>query len=271
MDGFIGKTAVVTGAASGIGLALARRCAAEGMRVVLADVEAAPLAAAAEALTASGAEVLALRCDVSDPSSVDALAVGTLERFGAVHLLFNNAGVSAAGPVWEAPLAEWDWVLGVNLMGVVHGLRAFVPIMLRQEGEGHIINTASMAGLVASAGMGVYNTSKSAVIAISETLQRDLAEAEARIGVSVLCPGWVQSRILASGRNRPLDAGASPPPDARTRALVKQIREWVDAGLPADEVAGIVFNAIRARRFYILTHPTWKRMIEKRVRGILDS
>lgn len=271
MDTFIGRVAVVTGAASGIGLALARRCAAEGMRVVLADVEAAPLAAAAEALTASGAELLAQRCDVSDPASVDALAVATLERFGAVHLLFNNAGVSAAGPVWEAPLAEWDWVLGVNLMGVVHGLRAFVPIMLRQEGEGHIINTASMAGLVAGAGMGVYNASKSAVVAISETLQRDLTDVNARIGVSVLCPGWVQSRIVASGRNRPFDVSSSPVPDPRTRALTQQIRAWVDAGLPAEEVAGIVFDAIRARRFYILTHPTWKRMVEQRMRGILDS
>jgi NAD(P)-dependent dehydrogenase (short-subunit alcohol dehydrogenase family) len=271
MDTFIGRVAVVTGAASGIGLALARRCAAEGMRVVLADVEAAPLAAAAEALTASGAELLAQRCDVSDPASVDALAVATQERFGAVHLLFNNAGVSAAGPVWEAPLAEWNWVMGVNVMGVVHGLRAFVPIMLRQEGEGHIINTASMAGLVAGAGMGVYNASKSAVVAISETLQRDLTDVNARIGVSVLCPGWVQSRIVASGRNRPFDVSSSPVPDPRTRALTQQIRAWVDAGLPAEEVAGIVFDAIRQRRFYILTHPTWKRMVEKRMRGILDS
>ena len=271
MDTFNGRVAVVTGAASGIGLALARRCATEGMRVVLADVEAAPLAAAAEALAASGVEILAQRCDVSDQAAVDALAGATLERFGAVHLLFNNAGVSVAGPIWEAPLAEWNWVMGVNVMGVVHGLRAFMPIMLRQGGEGHIVNTASMAGLVAGAGMGVYNASKFAVVGLSETLQRDLAEIEARIGVSVLCPGWMQSRILASGRNRPFDASASPPPDPRTRALTKQIGAWVDAGLPAADVAELVFDAIRQRRFYILTHPTWKRMIEKRMRGILGA
>lgn len=271
MNSFAGKVAVVTGAASGIGLALARRCAMEGMRVVLADVEGVPLAAAGAALAEGGCETLAIRCDVSDGAAVDALAVATMARFGGAHLLFNNAGVSGAGPIWEVPESEWRWVLGVNLMGVIHGVRAFTPLMLRQAETCHIVNTASMAGLVAGAGMGAYSVSKYGVVALSETLQRDLLEAGADIGVTVLCPGWVRTQIVDSHRNRPAGTGEDRAHDPRTRALAKQIRAWVNGGLSPDEVASVTFDAIRARRLYALTHPAWKRMIEKRMRGILDS
>ena len=203
MDDLVGKVAVVTGAASGIGRALAERSAQEGMKVVLADVEERALSAVASEMAGAGADVLAARTDVSRSADVEALAEQTVARYGAAHLLFNNAGVHGGGTVWQSTIADWRWVLGVNLWGVIHGLRAFVPIMLEQDTDCHIVNTGSTAGLMATPGWGVYGASKAAIISVTETHQYELMMREAKIGVSVLCPGGVKTRLLEAERNRP--------------------------------------------------------------------
>jgi NAD(P)-dependent dehydrogenase (short-subunit alcohol dehydrogenase family) len=263
---FQGKVAVVTGAASGIGRALAERCAREGMRTVLADVEQEPLAQAAARLKAAGATVLAVRTDVSRAPEVEVLARTTLEAFGAVHLLCNNAGVAADAAVWETSLTEWEWVLGVNLWGVIHGVRAFVPHMLAQDTPCHVVNTASMAGLIAGPGIGAYKVAKHGVVALSETLYHDLAERGAQVGVSVLCPGIVNTRILESARNRPAEVGA-PPAGPRWDAL----RQLVPAGMPPAQVADAVFAAVREGRFYVLTHPEGKEAVRARLEDVLQD
>jgi NAD(P)-dependent dehydrogenase (short-subunit alcohol dehydrogenase family) len=203
MKDFQGKVAVVTGAASGIGRALAGKSAQEGMKVVLADVEERALKQAEEELQASGAQVLAVRTDVSQADEVEALAQKTFDTYGAVHLLFNNAGVSAGTTVWESSLADWQWVLGVNLWGVIHGIHFFVPRMLAQDSEGHIVNTASGFGLVSSSGAGIYKVSKHGIVTLSETLALELAARGAKLKASVLCPSFVSTRIMDAERNRP--------------------------------------------------------------------
>ncbi|CAN5695006.1 SDR family NAD(P)-dependent oxidoreductase [soil metagenome] len=272
MEQLAGKVAVVTGAASGIGRALVDRFAAEGMRVVLADIEAGPLEAATAEIGATGAEVLAVRTDVSDGDQVDALAAATLERFGSVDVVCNNAGVGAGGIMWELTTADWEWVLGVNLWGVIHGIRAFVPHLVAQ-GSGNVVNTASMAGLTSPPVMGPYNASKHAVVTISETLHADLAvQGASGVGVSVLCPGWVRTRINESGRNRPAALTGSPATDALPvdlDAMSGVLGAVLATGLPPDDGAAHVVDAIRAERFYILTHPEWKPMIQHRVDQIV--
>ncbi len=203
MKDFQDKVAVVTGAASGIGRALAEKSAQEGMKVVLADVEESALKQAEEELKASGAQVLAVRTDVSQAAEVEVLAQKTFDTYGAVHLLFNNAGVAAGTTVWESSLADWQWVLGVNLWGVIHGIHFFVPRMLAQDTEGHIVNTASSAGLVSSSGLGIYKVSKHGVVTLSETMALELAARGAKLKASVLCPEWVNTRITDAERNRP--------------------------------------------------------------------
>ena len=198
MNEFNGKVAVITGAASGIGRALADRCVHEGMKAVLADVEVDALAKTEASLKASGATVLAVQTDVSQARDVAALAEKTVEAFGAVHLLCNNAGVGTEAAVWESTLEEWEWVMGVNLWGVIHGVRTFVPVMLAQDTECHIVNTASMAGLISGPGLGAYKVTKHAVVSLSETLHHELGERGAKIRVSVLCPGIVNTRIMES-------------------------------------------------------------------------
>ena len=270
MNEFPGKVAVITGAASGIGRAIAVRAAHEGMRLVLADIEAGPLEQTAAALRATGAEVLAVPTDVSRAEEVAALAERTVATYGAVHLLFNNAGVATGGPIWERPLAEWEWVMGVNLWGVVHGVRSFVPLMLAQEDSGYIVNTASIAGLVTAPALGIYTVTKHAVVALSEILAAELAQRDAHITVSVLCPSWVQTRIIEAGRNRPAiiqNAAASGDSDDLARSAA--IRQLVDSGLPPEQVAAEVFAAIREERFYILTHPESKEWIRRRMENIL--
>ena len=202
MEDLQGKVAVITGGASGIGRAVADRAVAEGMKIVLADIEQGPLEAAVDDLTGNGAEALGVVTDVSDAASVRALRDRALDRFGAVHLVHNNAGIGLGGPIWEVSEADWRWILGVNLWGVVHGVAAFTPLLIEQ-GEGHIVNTASIAGLIAAPFLGPYNATKQAVVAISETLYKDLQTVGAPVGVSVLCPGFVQTRIAESERNRP--------------------------------------------------------------------
>jgi NAD(P)-dependent dehydrogenase (short-subunit alcohol dehydrogenase family) len=270
MKEFKDKVAVITGAASGIGRALAERCVQEGMKAVLADVEVDALTKTEASLKASGATVLAVRTDVSQARDVEALAQKALEAFGAVHLLCNNAGVATLGSLWESTLAEWEWVLGVNLWGVIHGVRVFVPLMLAQDTECHLINTASLSGLLSASGVGAYNVTKHGVVTLSETLHRELAERGAKVKVSVLCPGVVQTRILESARNRPGPLPTEPPrraDDDRWEAL----RQLVQTGMPPAQVADAVFEAIRNDRFYILTHPEGKEYIRLRMEDILQE
>jgi NAD(P)-dependent dehydrogenase (short-subunit alcohol dehydrogenase family) len=274
---------VVTGAASGIGLGLATRLAAEGMRVVLADVEAPALTAAARTLANAGGDVLPMVTDVSDLAAVEALREAALDRYGAVHLLCNNAGVGGPhGPIWECPPGEWDWVLGVNLGGVINGLRAFMPVLLRQDAA-HVLNTSSIFGVFAGA-LGPYGISKHAVTALTETLYFNLrATGAAWVGVSVLCPGAVRTNFGTSARNRP--AWADPPlsPGGATsrtpreaaseeeRASAEQFNRLSALGASPAEVADIVIAGIRAGRFYILTSQNRNGAVTRRAREILDG
>lgn len=261
-----GKVAVVTGAASGIGRAVAERLVVAGMRVVLADIEAGPLSTAEAELRADGHDVLAVPTDVSDGASVEALRDRALDAFGAVHLVHNNAGVGGGGLAWTLTEADWRWVLGPNLWGVIHGVRVFVPLLVEQ-GEGHLVNTASIAGLTSPPFMAPYNVSKHAVVALSETLYGDLKVAGSTVGVSVLCPGWVRTRIHESNRNRP-DAGA---PDPLTEAGQQLLGQFVTSGLDPAVVADAVHDAVVQDRFYILTHPAMTSAVEARVRAIVDG
>jgi NAD(P)-dependent dehydrogenase (short-subunit alcohol dehydrogenase family) len=266
--------AVVTGAASGIGRGLAERCAREGMRVVLADVEETSLAQAERELKDAGAEVMAVRTDVSKAEDVEALARRTLEAFGAAHLLFNNAGVGAGTTVWESTLEDWRWTLGVNLWGVIHGVRAFVPVMLEQGDECHVVNTASMAGLVSGPALGVYKVTKHAVVSLSETLFCELAVMGAKVKVSVLCPAGVNTRVMECERNRPAElqnASASESAHPAVAQAEEMLRRLVEAGMSPSEVAEKVFDAIRGERFYILTHDDWKQHVGKRMDDILQD
>jgi NAD(P)-dependent dehydrogenase (short-subunit alcohol dehydrogenase family) len=264
------RVAVVTGAASGIGYALAERFADEGMRVVLADVEDQALARASESLNARGATTLAVRTDVSQAGDVEALADATLTRFGAVHVLCNNAGVGGdAAPTWELPLETWRWVLEVNFWGVVHGVRTFVPIMLRQDTEGHIVNTASMAGLLSMPLLSPYHATKFAVVSLTESLHYELALANAKLGTSVLCPGFVRTNIMDSARNRPEHLRAALPTAEASQALLGAFQSVVAAGIPPSVVAERVVEAIREKRFYIFPHPEMLVAVRARMETLL--
>jgi NAD(P)-dependent dehydrogenase (short-subunit alcohol dehydrogenase family) len=269
MDNFRGKVAVITGAASGIGRALAEHAAREGMKVVLADIEEPALAETAETLKASGAAVLPVQTDVSQAEEVEALARKAWEAFGAVHLLCNNAGVAATGSVWESAREDWEWVLGVNLWGVLHGLRSFVPRMLEQDVECHVVNTASVAGLLCPPGLGAYNVSKHGVVALTETLYYELAQRQTKVKVSVLCPGFVNTRIHDAARNRPSALRVEQPWSEEQEAIQASIQARLEAGMPPAEVASHVFAAIREGKFYILTHPEFKEALRTRMGDIL--
>ena len=261
-----GKVAVITGAGSGIGRELAWACARKGARVVLADIDEAGVAETARHVATDSLQV---RCDVSRPDELERLADRTYETFGATHLLVNNAGVAVCGPAWAATLDDWKWVLDINLMGVVHGIRAFVPRMLAQGQEGHVVNTASVAGLLSLPGSAVYCVSKHAVVTLSECLHHDLRVAGSRIGVSVLCPAFVNTGIAQSQRNRPAALAetnplAAPYEDAMRRAVA--------AGrLSAADVASITLDAVQDGRFYVLPHPKIKNAIETRMHDILGE
>jgi len=271
MKDFRDKVAVVTGGASGIGRAMVDRFAAAGMAVVVADVEATALAAVERELGARGATVLAVRSDVSKAADVDALAAAALERFGGVHVLCNNAGVSVGGPMWEHTLDDWTWVLGVNLWGVIHGIRAFVPIMLRQNEPAHVVNTASLAGLSSTPFLGVYNATKHAVVTLSETLAQELALVGAPVHVSVLCPGFVQTKIADSHRNRPADL-ADGAQRLRPAEFEEAIRSAIATGIAPAAVADLVFAAVRDETFYVLPHPELTAMrVRSRMEGILEN
>jgi NAD(P)-dependent dehydrogenase (short-subunit alcohol dehydrogenase family) len=260
-----GRTAVVTGGASGIGRALIQRFAREGANIVVADLDEAGMVTVAGEAQALGVKALAVRTDVADLAQVDALAARAFEAFGAVHVLCNNAGVAMWGGLESATHRDWQWVLGVNLWGVIHGVEAFVPRMIARGEPGHIVNTASMAGLIASKGLGVYNTSKYAVVGLSETLAKDLKPY--RIGVSVLCPLGVQTRIRESERNRP--AGLRNERDERAAPV-----ELIGRALAPETVADMVLAAIHANELYVITHDEsldpLRRRFERIERSILD-
>ena len=271
IEDLAGKVAVVTGAASGIGRATATAFAGQGMRVVLADIEEAGLEATAADLRAVGHTVLPVVVDVSDGESVEALAAQTVDEFGAVHVVHLNAGVAAGGPIWTLSEKDWAWVLGVNLWGVIHGIRSFVPRMIAGGEPGHIVNTASMAGLTSSAMMGAYNVSKHGVVTMSETLLRDLSMMGSKIGVSVLCPGWVNTGIGESGRNRPDELRNADGPNILEGGGASPLKAVLENGLQPDAVAAMVVDAVRTDRFYILTHPEWTPMIEQRMTDVLEG
>ncbi len=268
-----GKVAVVTGAASGIGRALAERFAAEGMKVVLADIEEGALRQAERDLKAAGAAVAARRTDVSRGEDLEALAKFAVDTFGAVHVLCNNAGVGVGGVTWQNTAKDWEWVLGVNLWGVIHGVRAFVPIMLAQGDECHIVNTASGAGLHTRPWLAMYCASKHAVVALSESLHHELALTGSKVKVSVLCPAVVNTRIGESGRNRPEDLrneadGGNP---AQMQAMEQAFRALLATGLPPSDVASAVVEAIREERFYIITHDETRARVRARMEDIVEG
>ncbi|MES2071680.1 MAG: SDR family oxidoreductase [Pseudomonadota bacterium] len=276
MKNFKDRVAVITGGASGFGREFANIGARLGMKLVLADVQQDALDKAKAELEAQGAQVLAMRCDVRHPAEVQALADATMQRFGAVHLVFNNAGVGSGGLVWENTQADWEWVLGVNLWGVIHGVRIFTKLMLEcaktDPGyEGHIVNTASMAGLLNAPTMGVYNVSKHAVVSLSETLYQDLKLVEAPIGASVLCPYFVPTGISQSQRNRPDDVAAAAP-TASQRAAQAMGEKAVSSGkVSAVDVAEMTFNAIRDEQFYIYSHPGALGNVQERMEAIITQ
>jgi len=273
MKNYQGKTAVITGAASGFGLEVARTAAARGMNLVLCDVQSDALEEAAAEF--EGHPVLARRVDVSRAAEMEALAAAVQQRFGAPHFVFNNAGVGSGGLVWENTVADWDWVLGVNVMGVVHGVRLFTPMMLAAAAadptyEGHIINTASMAGMLNAPNMGIYNVSKHAVVALSETLYQDLTLVTEQIHCSVLCPFFVPTGIAQSHRNRPAEAASSKPTKAQLISQAMSAKAVSSGKLTAADVAAMVFAAADAEQFYVFSHPKSLAGVQTRLEDVMQ-
>ncbi|HYF58687.1 MAG TPA: SDR family oxidoreductase [Burkholderiaceae bacterium] len=270
MKDFAGKVAVITGAGSGFGREFARLGARLGMKLALADIQADALAATVDELTGQGADAFGERTDVSKAEDVERLAARALDAYGGAHLLFNNAGVATGGLAWESSARDWEWVFGVNVMGVAHGVRVFTPIMIAQGVEAHIVNTASVAGLVNPQMMAVYNASKHAVVSISETLHHDLRLVGSKVGVTVLCPAFVATGINDSERNRPPERANEAPPTASQAALKAQLEKAVASGkITAPQVAEMTFDAIREERFYLVTHEKMMPSIELRLQDVV--
>lgn len=265
MDQLNGKVGVVTGAASGIGRAVASRFAAEGMQVVLADIEAAALERAVDEITATGADAIGVVTDVRHEDQIQELAAATIDAFGAVHVVHNNAGVVTAAPLEELTTADWEWVLGVDLWSVIFGVKAFLPL-IKEAGQGHIVNTASTAGLQAAAGIGPYNVAKFGVVALTETLALELRHTD-DINASVLCPGAINTRIVESDRNRP-DELAEHVENAVEDRFVAGSASLLAAGKDPAEVADVVVDGIRTNRFWLLTHPAWNDVMVERARAL---
>jgi len=271
MDHFKGKTAFVTGGASGIGLALCRAFAQRGMNVAIADIEAAACARAVETLRGEGVRIIATACDVSDHESLTEAAARAFSEFGNVHILCNNAGVSRAGPIQGVIESDWDWVIGVNLKGLVHGLQIFVPHMKAHGEQGHIVNTASMNGVAGTALAGPYCATKFAAVGISEVLAAELADSP--VGVSVLCPSWVKTRMLDNGRNRPAQFGGpiTLDTDSVNAERNRRYAQALESGLDPAYVAELVCDAIVARRLYVFTHADSRADVERRFNLMMDG
>jgi NAD(P)-dependent dehydrogenase (short-subunit alcohol dehydrogenase family) len=274
MKEFKDKVAVVTGAASGIGYSLAERAGREGMKVVLADVDNNALEKAEKKIKAIGATTLAVRTDVSKAQDVENLAQKSLDHFGAVHLLFNNAGVGAGLSIWDSPLTDWQLVLGINLWGVIYGVHFFVPIMLKQDSECHIVNTASTAGLITSTNQGPYATSKHAIVALSETLYKQLEAKQSKIHISILCPSYTKTNLVESvfQRLKKLQDRNGRAIDEEIRVFLEMAKHQVDNGISPDEVADLTFNAIKEGKFYIYPDTgIIKQLIQTRMEDILQE
>ncbi|OHC65284.1 MAG: short-chain dehydrogenase [Rhodocyclales bacterium GWA2_65_19] len=272
MKQFRDRTAVITGAASGIGLELARRAANEGMNLVLADIEAARLDAAAATLGLPAERLLLQKTDVSREDEIAALADAAFARFGGVHLLCNNAGVGLTRVTWELTTADWNWVLGVDLWSVIHGIQHFLPRMLDQAEPGHVVNTSSVAGLLSTPGMAAYNVAKHGVVTLSETLYGELQAAKANVGVSLLCPAWVPTAIHQSARNRPDRFGAAKPAAGLSAAYEERMGQAVKSGrLTATDMANAVFEAVMEERFYVIPHRKINNAIQLRMDDILNQ
>lgn len=274
MKKFREKVAVITGAASGIGKGIAERCIHEEMKVVLADIEEDALVETEREFKEKGGDVRAFITDVSREGDIKCLARRTLEEFGAVHLVFNNAGVAAGSTIWESTLSDWEWVIGVNLWGVVHMIRTFVPIMIAQDCECYVVNTASIAGLISGPGLGIYKVTKYGIVTLSETLFHELVQRGLKIRVSVLCPSFVNTNLIDSSRNRPVNLQNKPEQDIYdpvSDEIMQEIRQALRAGLSIEEVSDHVFKAIKEEKFYILTHPEYKPYIKTRFDDILDG
>jgi NAD(P)-dependent dehydrogenase (short-subunit alcohol dehydrogenase family) len=270
MKDFKGKVAVITGGASGIGRAIAERCVREGAKVVIADVDRANLAQAEAELKAAGGTILSVKTDVSKRSEVEQLAHQALDKFGQVHLLFNNAGVAAGGSPWEATWNDWEWVIGVNLWGVIHGVKVFAPIMLAQNTECHIVNTSSGAGLIVGGFSSPYSVTKHAVVALSESLFLTLERSSPLVKVSVLCPGLVRTDIADTERHRPEELRNEPVPMTPERqAGLAAFKAALDASMAPPEVADVVFDAIEKEQFYILSDPEWIEVVQLRTDKLL--
>lgn len=268
------KVAVVTGAASGIGSAIAKRCAYEGMKIVLADIDEKSLANTEKVLKSMGADTLSVVCDVSKESDMSLLAKKTLEFFGEVHLLFNNAGVATGTVLWENTTADWQWALGVNLWGLINSTKIFVPIMFKQKSQCHIVNTASIAGLTACPGNGIYSVTKHAIVNFSETLYYELKLANSQIDVSVVCPGFVRTRLMDSERNRPADLRNFPENkdySPQKQRLEQMFRDGVMNGMTPEQVVEDVFDAIQKKKFYVFNHDESKALIKQRMDDILNE
>lgn len=264
------RVAVVTGGASGLGRAMALRFAREGVKLVLADIEQDMLDATVKEFRNAGHETTGIRCDVSRGEDVEQLAEQTLKAYGGAHIVCNNAGVAPGGRVWEHTTKEWEWALGVNVWGVIHGIRVFTPIMLKQGVEGHIVNTASVAGLLSLPGMGMYCLSKHAVVTLSESLHHDLVEQGDKVRCSVLCPAYVPTRISDSERNRPAHLRDNREKSQEDLKRDEMLRHAVQSGkISAEQVADQVFEAVRDQRFYVLPHQKIKPAIETRLQDIL--
>jgi NAD(P)-dependent dehydrogenase (short-subunit alcohol dehydrogenase family) len=271
MKQFRDRTAVITGAASGIGLELARRAAAEGMNLVLADIEAAKLDAAAASLGIDAGRILAQRTDVSREDEIAGLADAAFARFGGVHLLCNNAGVGLTRVSWELTTADWNWVLGVDLWSVIHGVQHFMPRMLKQAEGGHVVNTSSVAGLLSTPGMAAYNVAKHGVVTLSETLYGELLAAKAKVGVSLLCPAWVPTAIHESARNRPDRFGEAKPAEGLSAGYEAKSAQAVKSGrLTATDMANEVFAAVAEDRFYVIPHRKINNAIQLRMDDIMQ-
>ena len=270
MKNLTNRVAVITGGASGLGRAMAWRFAREGMKIVLADIEQTTLNATLKEFQQAGHDTLAVRCDVSRAEDVEALAEQTLSKFGAAHVVCNNAGVAPGGLVWEHSVQDWEWAMGPNVWGVIHGVRVFTPILLKQDDEAHIVNTASVAGLLTLPGMGLYCVTKHAVVSLTECLHHDLVAHSDKVRCSVLCPAYVPTRIADSERNRPAHLRDGRPKSEDDLRREEGLRHAVESGrISADQVADAVLNAIREQRFYILTHQRIKPAIETRMQDIL--
>jgi len=269
MDLAPGRVAVVTGAGSGIGFALAEAFARQGLHIVLADVQADALEAATVKIADLGVETLAVRTDVSKVEQVEALAAAATDRFGSVHVVCNNAGVSGAGDPWLGPLSSWEWTIGVNFWGVVYGVRTFLPLLV-MGGGGHIVNTASIAGLYPGFSP-PYDASKHAVVAVTEGLYNSMRMVGMPIGVSCLCPGWVRTGIIESDRNWPAELGDPPVRDAAAEVARKYVKRAIDEGMTPAAVADRVIEAVRADRFWVFPHPEWVDMVVRRFERIAEG